>query len=47
MLLEATPPNATSTDDECPCSVIGPLLTAPGTSGRTWTCECGKEWSAA
>lgn len=26
------------------CRVVGPLLTAPGTSGRTWRCECGAEW---
>lgn len=27
------------------CSVVGPLLTAPGTSGRAWTCgDCGEVW---
>jgi hypothetical protein len=35
-------------DDGCAgCRVIGPLLTAPGTSGRTWVCECGKVWEPA
>lgn len=27
------------------CRVLGPLLTASGTSGRTWVCECGAAWS--
>jgi hypothetical protein len=28
------------------CTVIGPLLTAPGTSGRTWQCQaCGTSWT--
>jgi len=27
------------------CRLIGPLLTAPGTSGRSWRCECGKVWA--
>lgn len=27
------------------CRVVGPLLTAPGTSGRTWTCACGAAWT--
>jgi hypothetical protein len=26
------------------CATLGPLLTAYGTSGRTWVCECGTEW---
>lgn len=27
------------------CRVMGPLLTAPGTSGRSWACgECGMVW---
>lgn len=26
------------------CEVVGPLLTAPGTSGRSWRCECGRVW---
>lgn len=26
------------------CRVMGPLLTAPGTSGRSWRCECGQVW---
>lgn len=26
------------------CRVMGPLLTAPGTSGRSWACECGTVW---
>ena len=26
------------------CEVVGPLLVAPGTSGRIWVCACGKEW---
>ena len=31
----------------CPCCEIGPLLTGPGTSGRTWVCnECGKHWES-
>lgn len=28
------------------CRVLGPLLTAPGTSGRTWVCGgCGTSWT--
>lgn len=28
------------------CRELGPLLTAPpGTSGRTWVCECGTTWT--
>lgn len=27
------------------CREIGPLLTAPGTSGRSWRCDCGTVWS--
>jgi hypothetical protein len=26
------------------CLVMGPLLTAPGTSGRVWICGCGERW---
>lgn len=26
------------------CRELGPLLTAPGTSGRVWRCECGTTW---
>lgn len=26
------------------CRVVGPLLTAPGTSGRSWRCACGQVW---
>lgn len=26
------------------CRVVGPLLTGPGTSGRVWTCSCGRTW---
>lgn len=28
------------------CSVMGPLLTAPGTSGRSWRCGCGTLWAS-
>jgi hypothetical protein len=28
------------------CRVVGPLLTGPGTSGRSWRCDtCGEVWS--
>lgn len=29
------------------CLVVGPLLTAPGSSGRTWVCECGAVWGSS
>lgn len=50
------PPSAVGvpapTDDSgpagCPaCDVVGPLLTAPGTSGRCWACACGRTWHGA
>lgn len=29
----------------CPaCLEMGPRLTAPGTSGRSWSCHCGTTW---
>lgn len=40
------PPVPTTNPAGCPCATIGPALTAPGTSGRTWTCrECGTVWA--
>jgi hypothetical protein len=27
------------------CTVVGPLLTGPGTSGRAWRCGCGRVWA--
>lgn len=33
------------TEPECGCRIVGPLLTAPGTSGRDWRCHtCGTLW---
>jgi hypothetical protein len=29
------------------CRAVGPLLTAPGTSGRDWRCQCGQVWTGA
>lgn len=29
------------------CLVVGPLLTGPGSSGRTWLCECGAVWGSS
>lgn len=26
------------------CRIMGPLLTATGTSGRAWRCVCGEVW---
>ena len=46
----ATPQTPTQPPESsaCPCATIGPLLTAPGTSGRVWHCrECGKVWEPA
>lgn len=32
--------------EPCGCVEVGPLLVAPGTSGRSWKCgECGRVWS--
>lgn len=32
----------------CGCVEVGPLLVAPGASGRSWTCEtCGRTWTPA
>ena len=27
------------------CGAVGPLVTAPGTSGQSWQCQCGTVWS--
>lgn len=36
----------TTTDGAACCAEVGPLLVAPGTSGRSWTCHtCGRTWS--
>lgn len=40
--------NTLNEERPCGCAQVGPLLTAPGTSGRNWYCQsCGKVWMGA
>lgn len=46
-LASAVTPPPVERRQGCPtCTEIGPLLVAPGTSGRTWQCSvCGTSWT--